>query len=114
MSASPYHAQAASLTLSPYTRDIGGIASPRQAQPANQAPVPKGPVPKFTKCLNVSDLQPQINEQPPFRRAKPEGGYLSVCFHVVCKYQAVFLTTRFVATSSVNNAAACYLPNLQS
>jgi dual specificity protein kinase YAK1 len=72
-----YHPQSAPLTLSPYTRDLSAVSSPRQA-PVLSTPIPKGPVPKFTKCTNIAELQPTINSQPPFRRAKPEGGFLSV------------------------------------
>lgn len=39
----------------------------------------RGPVPKFEKVSNTADLQPKINAQPPFRRANPEGGFISVC-----------------------------------
>ena len=38
----------------------------------------KGPVPQFRRCNNVDDLEPRINSQPPFRRANPEGGFISV------------------------------------
>jgi dual specificity protein kinase YAK1 len=72
-----YHPQSAPLTLAPYARDISGVSSPRQPT-APPAPVPKGPVPKFVKCNSISELQPHVNDQPPFRRAKPEGGFLSV------------------------------------
>lgn len=37
-------------------------------------------VPEFRKLRAVSDLQPKNNRQPPFRRANPEGGFISVCF----------------------------------
>ncbi|GAM91474.1 hypothetical protein ANO11243_095250 [Dothideomycetidae sp. 11243] len=37
----------------------------------------KGPVPQFTKITNVTELQPRVNSQPPFRRANPEGGFIS-------------------------------------
>lgn len=39
----------------------------------------RGPVPKFTKVKQPQNLQPKINTQPPFRRANPEGGFISVC-----------------------------------
>lgn len=35
-------------------------------------------VPKIQKIKSVQELQPQINSQPPFRRANPEGGFISV------------------------------------
>jgi hypothetical protein len=38
----------------------------------------RGSVPKFTKCNNVAELNPKVNLQPPFRRANPEGGFISV------------------------------------
>ncbi len=37
-----------------------------------------GLVPKFQKIKSVQELQPRINSQPPFRRANPEGGFISV------------------------------------
>lgn len=35
-------------------------------------------VPEFTKLRSVNDLQPKVNAQPAFRRANPEGGFISV------------------------------------
>ncbi len=45
---------------------------------AAAAPTGRGPVPHFTKVRSVADLQPKINAQPAFRRANPEGGFISV------------------------------------
>jgi len=45
-----------------------------QSQPE---PIHKGPVPQFAKCHSVSELNPRVNAQPPFRRAHPEGGFIS-------------------------------------
>lgn len=78
MTAEHYYPQSATAQLNAaYGRDA---RSPRI--PATQTPMtpqgPRGPVPSFTKCLNTADLQPHINEQPPFRRANPEGGFISV------------------------------------
>lgn len=39
----------------------------------------RGPVPEFRKLRSSSELQPKINAQPAFRRANPEGGFISVC-----------------------------------
>lgn len=38
----------------------------------------KRPVPEFKKIRAVTDLRPRVNAQPPFRRANPEGGFISV------------------------------------
>ncbi|KAI9167354.1 Dual specificity protein kinase YAK1 [Paramyrothecium foliicola] len=41
------------------------------------APAAAKPVPEFRKIRAVSDLQPKNSRQPPFRRANPEGGFIS-------------------------------------
>lgn len=38
----------------------------------------RGPVPKFQKLKSVQELHPRMNAQPPYRRANPEGGFISV------------------------------------
>lgn len=50
--------------------------SPRRFQQQPTAPV-RGPVPEFKKVRGVADLRPKVNSQPPFRRANPEGGFIS-------------------------------------
>lgn len=52
--------------------------SPHRLQPPQAMPG-KGPVPKFKKVTAPTDLRPKVNSQPPFRRANPEGGFISVC-----------------------------------
>ena len=55
--------------------------SPRNTRPlhaAGTADMPRGPVPRFKKLDSVQDLLPRINPQPAFRRANPEGGFISV------------------------------------
>ena len=69
-----YHPQSAPLHLSSYGRDANSPRHPPTRPPQTSS---KGPVPKFEKCLNVADLKPKVNEQPPFRRANPEGGFIS-------------------------------------
>ncbi|KAI0887542.1 kinase-like protein [Annulohypoxylon maeteangense] len=52
--------------------------SPRRTlQPAPSVPLEKRPVPQFKKIGAVTDLRPKVNAQPPFRRANPEGGFIS-------------------------------------
>lgn len=56
--------------------------SPRHLQPQHQQTSQgslRGPVPRFQKVKNTQALQPKINSQPAFRRANPEGGFISVC-----------------------------------
>ncbi|KAI0024660.1 protein kinase-like protein [Xylariomycetidae sp. FL0641] len=58
-----------------YTNDP---KSPRRtAQPQMTVPAEKRPVPQFKKISAVSELRPKVNAQPPFRRANPEGGFIS-------------------------------------
>ncbi|KAI2612849.1 kinase-like protein [Hypoxylon fragiforme] len=52
--------------------------SPRRTlQPTVNIPVEKKPVPQFKKLGAVTDLRPKVNSQPAFRRANPEGGFIS-------------------------------------
>ncbi|KAH8909944.1 kinase-like protein [Coniochaeta sp. PMI_546] len=50
--------------------------SPRRFQP-QQGPSVRGPVPEFKKVRTLADLRPKVSSQPPFRRANPEGGFIS-------------------------------------
>ena len=53
--------------------------SPRRPAPQSaQGPPGRGPVPEFSKVRSMADLQPKVNAQPAFRRANPEGGFISV------------------------------------
>ena len=54
--------------------------SPRATNPnpPQLPPIGRGPVPKFKTVANTAELEPVINAQPPFRRAHPEGGFISV------------------------------------
>ena len=49
--------------------------SPRRPVPQSTG---RGPVPEFKKLRAPTDLRPKVNAQPPFRRANPEGGFISV------------------------------------
>lgn len=54
--------------------------SPRRpGQQLAQGPPGRGPVPEFSKVRTAADLRPKVNAQPAFRRANPEGGFISVC-----------------------------------
>ncbi|KAI0480424.1 kinase-like protein [Xylariaceae sp. FL0804] len=52
--------------------------SPKRALPPSMnAPAEKRPVPMFKKIGTTAELRPRVNTQPPFRRANPEGGFIS-------------------------------------
>ncbi|KAL5378851.1 hypothetical protein DPSP01_008890 [Paraphaeosphaeria sporulosa] len=77
MSPESFYPQSATAQLNAvYNREA---RSPRTTNPnpPQLPPIGRGPVPKFEKCVNTADLQPKINTQPPFRRAHPEGGFIS-------------------------------------
>jgi len=54
----------------------------RQGSHVTQGPPGRGPVPQFQLVRSISDLQPKVNAQPAFRRAHPEGGFISVCSQI--------------------------------
>ena len=60
-----------------FGREAKSPRQTRQLQHASNADA-RGPVPTFKKLNSVQELQPRINPQPAFRRANPEGGFISV------------------------------------
>ena len=101
MSPTGYFPQSATQQLNAvFGRDAGSPGN--QAQPHHQpssTPGSRGTVPQMSKVHNVLDLKPRINAQPPFRRANPEGGFIS-------PLQA--LTTHLPATYRICNPAFQY------
>jgi len=73
--------------------------SPRSPQMPVFNPANKGPVPQFQKVNSTQDLRPRITPQPPFRRANPEGGFIS-------PLQA--LTTQLASTYRICNPTFQY------
>lgn len=51
--------------------------SPRSGSLPSQVPG-RGPVPKFKKVESVQSLKGRVHDQPAYRRANPEGGFISV------------------------------------
>jgi dual specificity protein kinase YAK1 len=64
-------------TLTPMDSSYMDPKSPKRAPPQS-AVLDRGPVPEFKRIRSLSDLRPKVNDQPPFRRANPEGGFISV------------------------------------
>jgi dual specificity protein kinase YAK1 len=74
---SNFYPQSATAQLNAvYNREARSPRAPSHSN-ASQSQPGRGPVPKFEKCTSTADLRPQINTQPPFRRANPEGGFIS-------------------------------------
>jgi len=60
----------------------------RQGTQAAQGAPGRGPVPEFSKVRSMADLHPKVNAQPAFRRANPEGGFISVSELFITTYNA--------------------------
>lgn len=71
----------------------------QQQQQQQQSAHGNSTVPQFSRIYNAADLHCQVNAQPPFRRANPEGGFIS-------PLQA--LTTHLPATYRICNPAFQY------
>ena len=54
------------------------VISPRHRHSRSHDLASQGQVPKFAQLKSLQDLQPNVNSQPAFRRANPEGGFISV------------------------------------
>jgi dual specificity protein kinase YAK1 len=79
MSPESFYPQSATAQLNAvYNREARSPRTATNPNPPQLLPVGGGPVPKFQTVKNTAELQPKINAQPPFRRANPEGGFISV------------------------------------
>ncbi|KAJ5090570.1 hypothetical protein N7532_009254 [Penicillium argentinense] len=76
LSPDQYYPPSASSHMSPPAFGHGS-RSPRSGSLPSQVPG-RGPVPKFQKIKSVQELQPRVHTQPAYRRANPEGGFISV------------------------------------
>ncbi|KAI9673428.1 MAG: dual specificity protein kinase yak1 [Caeruleum heppii] len=92
----PYPQSATAQLDAVFGREIRSARQPSQAQ---QAPTARGSLPQFSKVKSIQDLDPNINTQPAFRRANPEGGFIS-------PLQA--LTTHLPSTYRICNPAFKY------
>ncbi|CAK1360126.1 Dual specificity protein kinase [Cercospora beticola] len=90
-----YYPQSATQQLNA----VFGQEAPEPEKRPSQSAHGKNVVPQFSRVYNASDLSAQVNTQPPFRRANPEGGFIS-------PLQA--LTTHLPATYRICNPAFQY------
>ncbi|KAK5169851.1 dual specificity protein kinase yak1 [Saxophila tyrrhenica] len=98
LSPSSYYPQSATRQLTAmFNDDPQSPTGPQQQQ--QRQPERQMGVPQFTKCQSAAELEPRINAQPPFRRANPEGGFIS-------PLQA--LTTHLPATYRICNPGFQY------
>ncbi|PHH79348.1 hypothetical protein CDD80_5016 [Ophiocordyceps camponoti-rufipedis] len=63
--------------VSSIVSNLDGSLSHNPKSPHRSNPPLLKPVPEFRKIRAVADLQPKKSRQPPFRRANPEGGFIS-------------------------------------
>ncbi|KAF2027402.1 kinase-like protein [Setomelanomma holmii] len=78
MSPESFYPQSATAQLNAvYNREARSPRTATNPNPPQLPPIGSGPVPKFQTVKSTADLQPKINAQPPFRRANPEGGFIS-------------------------------------
>ena len=84
--------------------------SPRRV-PVPSMAVTRGPVPEFSKIRSSNDLQPKVNAQPAFRRANPEGGFISVRILIKNSHELSLLS--LLAATSSDRTSPRDLPHLQ-
>lgn len=70
---SPDLSRSTQLTPGTFSQTMRSPRSPRVSVSDGSATV----VPSFSPINDVSDLRPRVNAQPAFRRANPEGGFIS-------------------------------------
>ena len=105
------HHQSPSSSSQPNSGFGQGMRSPRPPQlPSHEQPR-REPVPRFTVLHGDNDLDPKINSQPPFRRANPEGGFISVSGGPASIRQRV-ANPWPIALASSNNSPAFDLSHL--
>lgn len=115
MSPDAFYPQNATAQLNAvYNREARSprASSNSSSNPPQLPPIGRGPVPKFEKVANTADLQPKINAQPPFRRANPEGGFISVScdWH---RTRRLVLIASFIAAASADCSPAYDIQAMQ-
>lgn len=93
------------------------MRSPRNLripQPTSGTDHSKGPVPRFKKLDNLQDLEPKINPQPAFRRADPEGGFISVGLTEELALERIAHILSNLAVTSIDDSLTIDVSNMQS
>lgn len=74
MSPASYYPQSA-------TQQLNAVFGNEQPEPPEKKPTSASEnanvVPQFSRVYNTAELDARVNSQPPFRRANPEGGFIS-------------------------------------
>lgn len=92
LSPDPYYPSSAYSHMSP---SVGpGARSPQSGSLPSQVPG-RGPVPKFQQIKSVQELHPRVHTQPAYRRANPEGGFISVSAFMIPILLSSLLTPPF-------------------
>ena len=99
--------------------NLDGVAAANHPRSPLHRPNPAPPrvVPQFKKVRTLSDLHPKKTRQPPFRRANPEGGFISVSGELMSSYLCTCLLMNHVlrgaALAGIDMSSAGNVPYLQ-
>lgn len=74
---SSYGSMLQNAELNPESYYPPSTGNGRPGPPSRQQSHGPGPVPRFRKVNTIQDLNPRVNAQPQYRRANPEGGFIS-------------------------------------
>jgi dual specificity protein kinase YAK1 len=78
---------------------------------SNQPPG-RGPIPKFQKIKSIQELRPRVNSQPLYRRANPEGGFISVSCNPKQAFSPNLTDTIPSAIASSDHPSSCHVPDM--
>lgn len=115
MSPERFYPQSATVQLNAaFGQDINPPHPVSQQNTPQKPAAGRGPIPKFKKISSTQELQPRINAQPPYRRANPEGGFISVSADLYRPgTQNNHGLMSFSAAASIDNAPSGNLPDMQ-
>ena len=115
MSPEQYYPQSATAQLNAaFAHDGKSSRPPQKNLPMQQVPG-RGPVPRFQKIKTTQELHPRLNAQPAFRRANPEGGFISVCDTPPAGRLLTYILLNLFspAFASIDNPSTCDVSDMQ-